>query len=175
MWFLGIQVLLLLGSQVPKTNAAPSVSATFSTAIQYQFDTDGNAIDLTSGRVDYLGSSYVWYALTFGRMGGALFFLFGNVSGRVTIETLSPLIFSSALETFLGSNNSKPLPEEVIANSPLTDRMRKVFLWNHFIFFLGSTDMAFQWVSVRPQCLKFRLRVQPPNLVTVDDLIHSRY
>jgi hypothetical protein len=66
MWFLGIQVLFLLSSQVPKANAAPSVSATFSTAIQYQFDTDGNAIDLTSGGVDYLGGSYVWYGLTFG-------------------------------------------------------------------------------------------------------------
>jgi hypothetical protein len=42
------------------------------------------------------------------RIGGALFFLFENVSRGVT------------LETFLGSNNSKTLPEEVIANSPLS-------------------------------------------------------
>jgi hypothetical protein len=31
-------------------------------------------------------------------------------------------LFSSALETCLGSSNSKTLPAEVIANSPLTDR-----------------------------------------------------
>jgi hypothetical protein len=73
MWFLGFQVLLLLTSQVPKINAAPSVSATFSNAIQYQFDTDGNAIDLTSGRVDYLGGSYIWYGLTFGTYWGSTF------------------------------------------------------------------------------------------------------
>jgi hypothetical protein len=47
------------------------------------------------------------------RIWGALCFLFGNVSSGVT------------LETFLGSNNSKTLPEEVIANSPLTDRSWK--------------------------------------------------
>jgi hypothetical protein len=112
---------------VPKINAAPSVSATFSNAIQYQFDTDGNAIDLTSGRVDYLGGSYIWYGLTFGTYRGALFLLFRKVSRGVTTGTSSPLIFSSALETCLESNNSKTLPEEVIANSPPTDRMRGVF------------------------------------------------
>jgi len=37
------------------------------------------------------------------------------------------LIFSSALETFLGTNNSKTLPEEVIANPPLTDRFGLIF------------------------------------------------
>jgi hypothetical protein len=39
-----------------------------------------------------------------------------------------PLLFSldiSALETCLGSNNSRSLPEEVIANSPLTNRCNK--------------------------------------------------
>jgi hypothetical protein len=65
------------------------------------------------------------------RIGGALFFLFGNVSRGVTLEALSPLIFSSALETFLGRNNSKTLPEEVIANSPLTDRRVHCILLSH--------------------------------------------
>jgi hypothetical protein len=56
------------------------------------------------------------------RIGGALFFLFANVSKGVTLETLLPPIFSSALEIFLGSNKSRALPEEVIANSPLTNK-----------------------------------------------------
>jgi hypothetical protein len=56
------------------------------------------------------------------RISGALFFLYGNISRGVTIETLSPFIFSSALKTLLASNNSKTLPGEVIANSSLTDR-----------------------------------------------------
>lgn len=33
---------------------------------EYQFDTDGNAIDLTSGNVEWLGGAYVWYGLTYG-------------------------------------------------------------------------------------------------------------
>jgi len=48
------------------------------------------------------------------RIGEALFFRFRNVSRVVTLETLSPLILSSALETCLGINNSKTLHEEVI-------------------------------------------------------------
>jgi hypothetical protein len=42
------------------------VSATFSNAVQYQFDTDGSAIDSTSGKIDFLGGSYVWYGVSFG-------------------------------------------------------------------------------------------------------------
>jgi hypothetical protein len=51
-------------------------------------------------------------------MRGALFFLFGSVSRGVALET-------SALSTCLASKNCNPLPtpEEVIANSPLTDRI----------------------------------------------------
>jgi hypothetical protein len=36
------------------------VTTTFSNAIHYQFDTDGNAIDLTSAKIDHLGGAYVW-------------------------------------------------------------------------------------------------------------------
>ncbi len=42
------RVLLLLGYIVSAVIAAPSVTTTFSNTIQYQFDTNGNAIDLTS-------------------------------------------------------------------------------------------------------------------------------
>ncbi|KAH7418159.1 glycosyl hydrolase [Cadophora sp. MPI-SDFR-AT-0126] len=59
-------VLLILGTIVSWISAAPSVSTTFSNAVQYQFDTDGNAIDLTSGKIDFLGGAYVWYGLHFG-------------------------------------------------------------------------------------------------------------
>ncbi|KAL2074477.1 hypothetical protein VTL71DRAFT_8255 [Oculimacula yallundae] len=59
-------IILILGTVVSWISAAPSVSTTFSNAIQYQFDTDGNAIDLTSGKVDWLGGAYVWYGLHFG-------------------------------------------------------------------------------------------------------------
>jgi hypothetical protein len=40
-------------------SAASSVSATFNNAIKYQFDTDGNAIDSTSGKIDFLNGEYV--------------------------------------------------------------------------------------------------------------------
>ena len=39
--------------------AASSVSATFNNGIQFQFDTDGNAIDSTSGKIDFLNGEYV--------------------------------------------------------------------------------------------------------------------
>ena len=40
-------------------SATPSVSATFNNGIKYKFDTDGNAIDSTSGKIDFLGGEYV--------------------------------------------------------------------------------------------------------------------
>lgn len=43
-----MKVLSILGTVVSWISAAPSVSTTFNNAVQYQFDTDGNAIDLTS-------------------------------------------------------------------------------------------------------------------------------
>jgi NH3-dependent NAD+ synthetase len=46
---------------------------------------------------------------------GSTFLLFGSISRRVPLK-------KSALETCLGSTSSKPLLEEVIANSPFTDR-----------------------------------------------------
>ncbi|KAH7360485.1 glycosyl hydrolase [Rhexocercosporidium sp. MPI-PUGE-AT-0058] len=61
-----MKLLVILETLVFWVSAASSVSTTFSNAIQYQFDTDGNAIDLTSGKVDWLGGAYVWYGLPFG-------------------------------------------------------------------------------------------------------------
>ncbi|KAK2630397.1 hypothetical protein QTJ16_001217 [Diplocarpon rosae] len=60
------RALLLLSSLLPVISAAASASTTLDNGIQFKFDTDGNAIDLTSGKIDFLGSAYVWYGLTFG-------------------------------------------------------------------------------------------------------------
>ncbi|KAL5326988.1 hypothetical protein ACEPPN_004677 [Leptodophora sp. 'Broadleaf-Isolate-01'] len=60
------KVFMILGTLVSWISAASSVSTTFSNSVQYQFDTNGNAIDLTSGKVDWLGGAYVWYGLPFG-------------------------------------------------------------------------------------------------------------
>lgn len=43
-----------------------ALSTTFSASEIYHFDTDGNAIDSTSGKIDFLGGSYLWYGLNFG-------------------------------------------------------------------------------------------------------------
>jgi hypothetical protein len=43
-----------------------SVSSTFSITVKDQFDTDGNAIDLTSGKIDFLGGQFLWYGIPFG-------------------------------------------------------------------------------------------------------------
>jgi hypothetical protein len=59
-------VLLLLGSAISRVSAVASVTTTFSNAAHYQFDTDGNAIDLTSAKIDFLGGAYIWYGLPFG-------------------------------------------------------------------------------------------------------------
>lgn len=67
MWCSGFCSSLLLSSSLFKSAiAAPSVSATFSNSIQHKFDTNGNAIDSTSGKIDYLGGEYVWYGLSNG-------------------------------------------------------------------------------------------------------------
>jgi Glycosyl hydrolases family 43 len=58
--------LLLLGAFISAVSPVASGTTTFSNAIHYQFDTDGNAIDLTSAKIDYLGGTYVWYGLPFG-------------------------------------------------------------------------------------------------------------
>jgi hypothetical protein len=58
--------LLLLGFSIPAISAVASVETTFSNAVQYHFDTNGNAIDLTSGKIDFLGGAYIWYGLPFG-------------------------------------------------------------------------------------------------------------
>lgn len=57
---------LILGAFISTVSAVASVTTTFSNAIHYQFDTDGNAIDLTSAKIDYLGGVYLWYGLPFG-------------------------------------------------------------------------------------------------------------
>lgn len=51
----GLLTLLLSGV----VTAAPSVSVTFNNDIKYKFDTDSNAIDSTSGKIDFLGGEYV--------------------------------------------------------------------------------------------------------------------
>jgi hypothetical protein len=67
MWSIGLFPSLLLASSLFEgAVAAPSVSSTFSNSIQYKFDTNGNAIDSTSGKIDYLGGEYVWYGLSNG-------------------------------------------------------------------------------------------------------------
>lgn len=43
-----------------------ALSTSISSSTIYRFDTDGNAIDSTSGKIDYLGGSYLWYGLNFG-------------------------------------------------------------------------------------------------------------
>lgn len=47
---------MILGTLVSWISAASSVSTTFSNSVQYQFDTNGNAIDLTS-KFEYTTSS----------------------------------------------------------------------------------------------------------------------
>ncbi|KAN0115030.1 glycoside hydrolase family 43 protein [Hyaloscypha variabilis] len=59
-------LILLLGALISTISAVASVTTTFSNAIHYQFDTDGNAIDLTSAKIDFLGGTYIWYGLPFG-------------------------------------------------------------------------------------------------------------
>lgn len=56
MLILNILCGLLLSNCV---SAASSVAATFNNGIQFQFDTDGNAIDSTSGKIDFLNGEYV--------------------------------------------------------------------------------------------------------------------
>jgi hypothetical protein len=43
--------------------ATTPITTTFSNTNLYQFDTDGNAIDLTSAKIDFLGGAYLWYGL----------------------------------------------------------------------------------------------------------------
>jgi hypothetical protein len=57
----GLLTLLLSGL----VTAAPSVSATFNNSIKYKFDTNGNAIDSTSGKIDFLGGEYVSFLLCY--------------------------------------------------------------------------------------------------------------
>lgn len=54
----GAQALLLAGFATSLVTAAASVSTTISNSQLYRFDTDGNAIDLTSDKIDYLGGAY---------------------------------------------------------------------------------------------------------------------
>ncbi|KAH6681494.1 glycosyl hydrolase [Halenospora varia] len=69
MWSFGILSLLLGSSLFADSllaSAAASVTATFNNNVQYKFDTDGNAIDSTSGKIDFFNGAYVWYGLSFG-------------------------------------------------------------------------------------------------------------
>lgn len=59
MWkSLGAQSLLLAGFAVSLITAAASVSTTISNSQIYRFDTDGNAIDMTSDKIDFIGGAY---------------------------------------------------------------------------------------------------------------------
>ncbi|KAM3074913.1 hypothetical protein ACMFMG_008321 [Clarireedia jacksonii] len=46
--------------------AAQCITTTVSNSFKYQFDTDGNAIDSTSGKIDFFEGQYVWYGINFG-------------------------------------------------------------------------------------------------------------
>jgi hypothetical protein len=46
--------------------AAHCITTTVSNSFKYQFDTDGNAIDSTSGKIDFFEGQYVWYGINFG-------------------------------------------------------------------------------------------------------------
>lgn len=62
MWSFGILSLLLGSSLFADSllaSAAASVTATFNNNVQYKFDTDGNAIDSTSGKIDFFNGAYV--------------------------------------------------------------------------------------------------------------------
>ncbi|KAL9062784.1 MAG: hypothetical protein Q9157_008634 [Trypethelium eluteriae] len=59
-------ILLLLSLSPSLVASDRSVVRTFNNSIKYNFDTDGNAIDSTSGKIDILGGTYVWYGLNFG-------------------------------------------------------------------------------------------------------------
>ncbi|RDW89646.1 hypothetical protein BP6252_01678 [Coleophoma cylindrospora] len=45
--------------------SAADITATFTNGNNFIFDTDGNAIDSTSGKIDFLNGTYVWYGLSF--------------------------------------------------------------------------------------------------------------
>jgi MFS family permease len=62
------------------------------------------------------------------RIGGALFFLFRNVLRGVPLKTLSPFTFSSEICSLdMSQEQQLQIPsKEVIANSPLTNRMGPV-------------------------------------------------
>lgn len=45
--------------------SAADITATFTNGNHYIFDTDGNAIDSTSGKIDFFNGTYVWYGLSF--------------------------------------------------------------------------------------------------------------
>ncbi|TVY81392.1 hypothetical protein LSUE1_G004450 [Lachnellula suecica] len=70
MWSLSLALSLLLGSALSSGAAAaavtPSTTATFSNALSYKFDTEGNAIDSTSGKIDFLAGEYLWYGISTG-------------------------------------------------------------------------------------------------------------
>ncbi|RDL40559.1 Arabinanase [Venustampulla echinocandica] len=69
MWSFNIVPKLLIVTSIFKgafIAAGASVSATFNNNIQYKFDTDGNSIDSTSGKIDFFDGAYIWYGLANG-------------------------------------------------------------------------------------------------------------
>jgi hypothetical protein len=63
MWSLFLSIFLCV-SFAPFT-LAKTIYTTFSNSNQFQFDTDGNAIDSTNGKIDFLNGSYIWYGNSF--------------------------------------------------------------------------------------------------------------
>jgi hypothetical protein len=64
MWKLPlVQACAIASFAISWVSGAASVTTTFSNNVLYQFDTDGNAIDLTSAKIDFLGGAYLWYGL----------------------------------------------------------------------------------------------------------------
>jgi hypothetical protein len=69
----------------------------------------------------------IFVALAQVRIGGAFFFLFRNVSRGVPLETLSLFIFSYCIcsQDMSREQQLQIPPKEVIANSPLTNRIER--------------------------------------------------
>jgi hypothetical protein len=57
---------LTLSLSLTLVASATTFKTTFKNSLPWQFDTDGNQIDSTSGKIDFFNGSYLWYGLPFG-------------------------------------------------------------------------------------------------------------
>lgn len=64
MWtFSFLEALLVACVAISQVLATASVTETFRNSEQWQLDTNGNQVDLTSAKIDFLAGTYVWYGL----------------------------------------------------------------------------------------------------------------